>query len=516
MARLVLVLLSSFAALGAASTALPPAVAATAAPASAAPASAAATTTATATQLTVTPAPGTTLTVDGRPYAGDVVVAPDAGGVDVVNRVGFEQYVDGIGEMPSNWPAAALQAQAVAARTYALWTVLTHPAGAGGSQICATDSCQEYTGLDKPDGSYGANWAAAVKATQGLVLQYGGRIIEALYGSSDGGQTLYGGVPWLPAVADPQDDVAPEHQWAWSASLAQMAGALGVPAGQALVSLVSSSRAITETRRAANGTTSTAALTPDAFHTLINARMPDPAGLDLPLPSYRYSVSTYGDAVRIAGWGDGDGLGLSQYGALGKAEAGWTAGQILADYYAGTTPAALPAGEMPATISVSLTDGVPSSAIGASGPVRIVDPSGRTLVTTTGAAGWAVQASGGGITLAPTTSVPVASPPPAADTAPIPQRAPAPTQVAVPPAPSSGGQAGSGGQTGQVAAAQESPETVPRFTVAATGRGGSDHSALTWALLGGLILAGGTTALVNAARRRGKTRSNPPDCPAVG
>jgi stage II sporulation protein D len=413
-------LVSALIALG---LAAPGAIAAVPAAASVAPAG---------SQLTIVPGPGVTLTVDGLPYSGDIVVAPGAGGVDVVNHVGFEQYVEGISEMPSNWPAAALQAQAVAARTYALWTVLTHPAGPGGGQICASDSCQVYRGLAKPQGPYGSNWVAAVRATTGAVLQYQSRIIESLYGSSDGGQTLYGGVPWLPAVDDPQDAIAPEHAWSWSAPLSTFASALKVPAGLTLVSLVSSSRAITETLQDSAGQRSTKGLTPDDFHSLVNANMANPPKLDLPLPSYRYSVSTNGNQVEITGSGDGDGLGMSQYGALGKAEDGWSAGQILGTYYHDTTAAALPAGEMPATIGVILHSGAASAEIGADGPVTVSGPTGATLAHTTGAAGWIASPSSTGVTLSPGAAggASQTAQAEAADTAPVPQRATPPVSLA--------------------------------------------------------------------------------------
>lgn len=499
MVRVVLALLSPVAALA---LSIPPASGAPlAAPSVASGAGASGAT------LVLEPAPGTTLTVDGRPYAGDLVSAPSGGGVAVVDRVAFERYVEGIAEMPSSWPAAALQAQAVAARTYALWTVLTHRPGPAGGQICATDDCQVYSGLDKPAGPDGAAWVAAVRATRGDVLQYGGRVIESLYGSSDGGQTLYGGVPWLPSVSDPQDALAPEHQWSWSAPLARLAGVIDVPAGRTLVGLVSSAHAITETLRAADGSTSTAALSPDSFHSLVDSGMAAPAGLDLPLPSYRYSVSTYGDSVRVEGWGDGNGLGLSQYGALGKAEAGWSSGAILATYYAGTAVAPLPAGEMPATISVTLVPAAPSAVIGATGPARIVDGSGRTVVTTAGPGVWSVDASAGGVTLTPVSGVPVAAPVPAPDqTAPVAPRMSAPAGAATgappPPVPTTTPPT-TGPPPTTVAAANRSARPSPPPTVTAAAVGGRSGRR-SWAPAAILLLtaAGGAVAATAGTRRR--------------
>ncbi|HET6963682.1 MAG TPA: SpoIID/LytB domain-containing protein [Acidimicrobiales bacterium] len=470
----------------------------------------------TADELTVVPGPGVTLSVDGRPYAGQIVLAPDRGGVDVVDRVGFEEYVEGIGEMPSNWPAAALQAQAVAARTYALWTVLTHPSSPGGGQICATDSCQVYIGLAKPQGRSGANWVAAVRATQGQVLQYQGRIIEALYGSSDGGQTLSGGVPWLPAVADPQDDLAPEHQWTWSQPLDAMAGVLGVPAGTSLVSLVSSSSAITETLRNPDKSTSTVALTPEQFHSVLNTQMPAPPGLDLPLPSYRYSVSTYGTTVKIAGWGDGNGLGLSQYGALGKALQGWSGGQILGNYYQGATVAPLPPGEMPATIGVTLESGVTAAGVAATGPVRVVDRTGRTLASTSGPGGWRAAPARSGVALTPAAGVRVdpAAVAAAADTAPIPPRVTTPqaAQSAAPAASSSTTLPASPSASGTPVAgtaARVPAAAVDPASSASTRRPG--RGAL---LIGALVLGVVAAGLGGTAIFRVRTRPKSRDCPA--
>lgn len=385
-----------------------------AAPASAAPAPIS------GPQLTLAPIGDTVLTFNGQPYHGDLVVGEDGSQLAVVNRVGFEQCVQGIAEMPSNWPSAALEAQAVAARTYALWEVLTHPTGPAGGQICATDACQVYAGLDKTDGPDGSNWLAAVNATRGNVLLYRGDVIEALYGSSDGGQTLYGGVPWLPTVSDPQDRLSPEHQWSWSATLQSMASVLAVGTGKSLVGLVSSSQAITETLKATDGSTSTVAVSPDRFHSLINAKMAAPAGLDLPLPSGRYSVSTAGSTVQVSGYGDGNGLGLSQYGALGKALQGWSAGQILASYYGPARATPLSAGDEPPTIGATLADPVGQATLGATGPVQVLGPDGHVIATASGGGSWEASEGPSGVSLAPSGGAPLVTPATGSDTAPIP------------------------------------------------------------------------------------------------
>jgi len=96
------------------------------------------------------------------------------GGVDI------ETYVKRIYEMPSSWTdndSAALKAQAVAARSYALARTNN-----GASSICATEACQVY----KPSNKGGA-WDAAVEATRGWVLMAGGQPFSAWYASTSGG-----------------------------------------------------------------------------------------------------------------------------------------------------------------------------------------------------------------------------------------------------------------------------------------------------------------------------------------
>ncbi len=85
-------------------------------------------------------------------YRGALELRRMPAGVGAVNDVSLEDYLKGIAEMPSSWPAEALRAQAIAARTYALWVLQSRPAGeaAGlGAQICATESCQVYAGTAK-------------------------------------------------------------------------------------------------------------------------------------------------------------------------------------------------------------------------------------------------------------------------------------------------------------------------------------------------------------------------------
>jgi len=114
-----------------------------------------------------------------------------------------DNYLRGIAEMPSYWPLEAQKAQAVAARSYALNWLASHP----GQAICTTQSCQVYN-ASKVTNPAAATWHQAVAETRGVVATYAGSPIAAWYSSTDGGYTLSaqevwgGNVPYAQATPD--------------------------------------------------------------------------------------------------------------------------------------------------------------------------------------------------------------------------------------------------------------------------------------------------------------------------
>ncbi|OGY21506.1 MAG: hypothetical protein A2126_04205 [Candidatus Woykebacteria bacterium GWB1_45_5] len=131
---------------------------------------------------------------------------PIPGSINVAGYgwISFEDnYLRGIAEMPSSWPLEAQKAQAVAARSYALNWLASHP----GQAICTTQSCQVYN-ASKVNNPAAALWHQAVAETRGIVATYSGAPISAWYSSTDGGYTLssqevWGGyVPYAQATAD--------------------------------------------------------------------------------------------------------------------------------------------------------------------------------------------------------------------------------------------------------------------------------------------------------------------------
>ena len=106
------------------------------------------------------------LTVAGTgTYRGAIEVRRNGRTLAVRNDLTLEEYVRGIDEVPPSWPAAVLQAQAIAARTYAAHKVLTGDARwrAVGADICATPTCQVYRGLDAERRAAGHGWLPAVE-----------------------------------------------------------------------------------------------------------------------------------------------------------------------------------------------------------------------------------------------------------------------------------------------------------------------------------------------------------------
>jgi SpoIID/LytB domain protein len=144
----------------------------------------------------------------------DVRVARGSG-LNAINSLGLESYVMGVvgNESPSSWPAEALKAQAVAARTYAL---ASNVGGRGFNQYADTRS-QVYRGVLSETPST----MRATQSTAGEVVTYGGNVATTFFFSTSGGQTenienAFPGSapkPWLKGVKDPYDDASPYHRW---------------------------------------------------------------------------------------------------------------------------------------------------------------------------------------------------------------------------------------------------------------------------------------------------------------
>ncbi|MEX0699418.1 MAG: SpoIID/LytB domain-containing protein [Acidimicrobiia bacterium] len=196
---------------------------------------------------------GTTrLKINGIEYAhGSLLFSPMASGFYTVLRVGLEEYLYGLAEVPSLWPVEALKAQAIIGRGYAVATAIAS-GGATGDTVRSNCAChitassaidQAYAGWSKENpANSGHLWTGAVDATNGEVLthpesNYPLSIAKSFYSSSNGGasenvEDVWGGtpLPWLVSVTDPwssNPSVNPLARWTVLVSDADMASHLG-------------------------------------------------------------------------------------------------------------------------------------------------------------------------------------------------------------------------------------------------------------------------------------------------
>ena len=185
--------------------------------------------------------PGTlTLKVGGTDLVYRGAMRLDA--ANTINVLSMDDYVKGVvpREMPASWQSAAVQAQAVAARTYASWEREAHPTRS--YQTCDTTSCQVYGGVAAED----SRSNEAVDATAGKVLTYQGKPAFTQFGSSSGGWTAAGSMPYLVAKADKYDGFAGNPVHSWTTSVAATAVERAWPA-------VGKLRRVLVTKRDGNG-----------------------------------------------------------------------------------------------------------------------------------------------------------------------------------------------------------------------------------------------------------------------
>ena len=327
----------------------------------------------------------------------------EGGSLDLTVTVPFERYLQGIAEVPPSWPMAALEAQAIAARSYALAS--TGWSGAQGATldtpICATASCQVYGGIPVPRERDVGRWYRAVRRTEGLLLLYGNRPADTVYFSTSDGHTygndqVFGSapLPYLRPVAEHDDGASPLSHWVVKLRLndvRRFLEAAGLwPEGRG-ISSVTREGSIVEVR----GGGTRRSLDEADFRNAMNEWAPcfephrfpprDPGGARLPttVPSAWYSVASGKGPLVLTGRGWGHGVGMVQWGARGKAERGLSAAQILAYYYGGLRPRRFPE---PGLIHVQVATGLATIRAKPSGPGARLDghPIGRRELRITG------------------------------------------------------------------------------------------------------------------------------------
>lgn len=310
---------------------------------------------------------GSFVLVNGKRYRGEVSVVPAPGGVTVVNRLYMDDYLRGvvpleIGRSRTEDERAAVEAQAVAARSYA-YTHLVSDAERSYDMVA--------TVLDQVYGGANAENPLADRAVQGtsrLVLTYNGRIINAPYHSTCGGSTAAasevwksGDEPYLVPVSDRIPgtvdrfycDPSPTFRWSRTYDQSALQSALdrylrnyaAVPSGG-----VGTVRTVEIESRTPSGRVKTLGIGTSHGHFALRGNdirfVLRSAGGEI-LNSTYFSVESRQDrggalsSLIIRGSGNGHGIGMCQWGAIGRARAGADYRSILSTYYPGTVVAAV-------------------------------------------------------------------------------------------------------------------------------------------------------------------------------
>ena len=274
---------------------------------------------------------GGVVRINGTLLRGHLEIAnTDNSHLIVVNEINLESYVAGLvnAEMPHNWPLEALEAQAVVARTYALWQKSRHLDQYFDMENGVMD--QVYTGVDSEDSK---GWEA-VNATRGQIITYGGKPILAMYHSICGGETensedaIGYKYPYLRAVTCDFCRIAPGFNWKYSIGFESLADRL-ITKGYTL-SEVYGFKILKRSRT--QRVMTARVITNRGNIDLDGVALRGVLGYDK-LRSTLFWVQVKNNKIFFSGRGFGHGVGMCQWGAYGMAKKGYNYRQIIHYYY---------------------------------------------------------------------------------------------------------------------------------------------------------------------------------------
>jgi stage II sporulation protein D len=283
--------------------------------------------------LTLEPRDGNLMTWNNTYYRGALRLTASGNNFRIINVVDLESYLRGVvaAEMPGSWPLEALKAQAVAARTYVLYSMQPTE----DYDICATTDCQKYSGTAKEHPASDR----AVAETAGQVLTYGGAFAKTYFHSDSGGVVASSKEVWGNDLAYlvAHNDVAyetPHRNWEKTLDPSTIANVLsaygknvGTPSAMQIMSTTASGRVWEMT---VTGSAGSVSLSGTSLTKMLR---------DMGLKSTRFSMT---GSLSMVGSGFGHGVGMSQYGAKSLAGQGYAYSQILGFYYPGTALQMMP------------------------------------------------------------------------------------------------------------------------------------------------------------------------------
>jgi stage II sporulation protein D len=277
----------------------------------------------------------TPIRMNGREYPATLEIVRYGDGLAIVNELRLEDYVVGVlrAETSERWPLETLRAQAIVARTYAAF--LRSSSGSRPYHIVASTTHQVYAGHVPPSSPI---WDA-VRDTNGQVLLWDGELFPAFYHSTSGGYTedprsvfAARNMPALKAVRDEFSAAAPHFYWTLELRLSDLSDILrrnGYDVGTvSAIEVVERTQSLRVGSLIVRGTRSSARLRGNDFRRMVGYET---------IRSTLFAVALDGSVARFSGRGYGHGVGMSQWGAKGMAEQGYTFERILEYYYPGTT-----------------------------------------------------------------------------------------------------------------------------------------------------------------------------------
>lgn len=267
------------------------------------------------------------------PVSGLVHVVRKGQGFLVINQVDLEEYVKGVvpSEVKSSWHPEMLKAQAVAARTYALYQQML--SASREYDVAATVQDQVYKGKNGVDEAV----LRAVDETKGLVLTYENAPIYAAFSSTAAGLTEDAvnvwskEYPYLKGVECPFDLESPYYRWKVSFRLESLEKNLRKQGFS--VGTITSISPVTFSR---GGRVATLELVHSEGELILRGEDLRKAVGYSTIPSTQFTVESVGREVVLSGYGAGHAVGMCQWGAKELAELGYPFSTILSYYYPGT------------------------------------------------------------------------------------------------------------------------------------------------------------------------------------
>lgn len=263
----------------------------------------------------------------------------------------LEEYITQVvaAEMPASFELEALKAQAVAARTFTLWRIMTlgkegHPSHPGAGVCSSHSHCQEWLSMEEIKERHGAIWMArhwpkiqkSVKDTTGIIMTYDMQPIEPLYHSTSGGKTensedvFASALPYLRSVSSPYEERSPVLVDEKEITIKDFINRLKGKEKDFEISEKNIQREIKILERSTGGSIKNIKIgnknfTGSQIREVFELRSAD------------FTVDVARNTITFITRGYGHGVGMSQWGANGMAEQGKDYEEILKHYYQGIT-----------------------------------------------------------------------------------------------------------------------------------------------------------------------------------